>query len=618
VCSLPEMPIANSRMRKLVLAASVLVASVPPVMNAAEHWIRLTTPHFEMWTTNSEKQGTAALNVFEEVRYFFLQTSKWKTEPSTTVRIVAFKSEKEFKPYRFSEGSAAYYLRTRKADYIVMQDISPEHYQTVMHEYTHLIMQHVDLKLPIWLNEGMADLYSTLEPRGNQALVGRPLVGQVILLMNQRWLDLTTLFDVGPNSPYYNERDKMSIFYSECWALTHMLAFSETYAPGFPKFFAAVASGRPVPDCLQSVYGKTLNQITRDLHAYINRSSLRAAIFDIKLGKLDLEPVVSEPSELAVDLALSDLLASQKKTQADASERLAKLALEHPESSDVQESLGYLAWDQGDPAKASKYFKAALSRGSKDAAMLSGYAQLLNESGSAEQILEVLGKIVEIKPEDQDAWFKIGATATRAGQYGSAVEALSRVKTVKADRASALFAMEAYCYLHLNKPEIARGLAEKARQYAKTPDQELRSSTIIRQLDSLGRQNDAQPLANAAASSALFEESPGPDPAVLRRGLNRELSRDEPSIHGAIHLQHVEAVAKFFDCATKIHRLRVTVDSREMVFELDNPSQIIVSNMKNGSLDMECGPQKPFRVGIFYLPSAQPAKADGMIRELVF
>jgi Flp pilus assembly protein TadD len=72
----------------------------------------------------------------------------------------------------------------------------------------------------------------------------------------------------------------------------------------------------------------------------------------VKLGKPDLEPEVSEPSDFSIDLVLADLLASQKKTSAEAFERLSELAQAHPESADVQESLGYLAWQQGDTTKA--------------------------------------------------------------------------------------------------------------------------------------------------------------------------------------------------------------------------------------------------------------------------
>ncbi len=43
------------------------------------------------------------------------------------MRIIAFRSEKEFKPYRVNERSEAYYLRSRKVDYMGLQDISPAH-----------------------------------------------------------------------------------------------------------------------------------------------------------------------------------------------------------------------------------------------------------------------------------------------------------------------------------------------------------------------------------------------------------------------------------------------------------------------------------------------------------
>jgi hypothetical protein len=93
-----------------------------------------------------------------------------------------------------------------------MQDIETEHHQSAVHEYTHLIVQHQKLDLPIWLNEGMADLYSSLEPHGQQSMVGRPLEYHVITLLRRPWMDWNVLFAVDHKSPYYNESDKMSIF----------------------------------------------------------------------------------------------------------------------------------------------------------------------------------------------------------------------------------------------------------------------------------------------------------------------------------------------------------------------------------------------------------------------
>ena len=55
-------------------AAALLVALSSLQLQAAEHWTSSTTPDFEMYTTGSEKQAIGALKVFEQVRYFFMQS----------------------------------------------------------------------------------------------------------------------------------------------------------------------------------------------------------------------------------------------------------------------------------------------------------------------------------------------------------------------------------------------------------------------------------------------------------------------------------------------------------------------------------------------------------------
>src|SRR5689334_6931668 len=56
--------------------------------------------------------------------------------------IVAFRGEKEYKPYRINEFALAFYTGNQDRDYIVMQDISSEHYPAAIHEYAHLIINH--------------------------------------------------------------------------------------------------------------------------------------------------------------------------------------------------------------------------------------------------------------------------------------------------------------------------------------------------------------------------------------------------------------------------------------------------------------------------------------------
>ena len=59
--------------------------------------------------------------------------------------------------------------------------------------------------------------------RRQQNRVGEAHQRSCLLLRDSKMLPLPLLFQVDPKSPYYNERDKQSIFYAQSWALMHYL-----------------------------------------------------------------------------------------------------------------------------------------------------------------------------------------------------------------------------------------------------------------------------------------------------------------------------------------------------------------------------------------------------------
>jgi hypothetical protein len=87
---------------------AIVFAAFPTCLPAADQWIRLTTPHFELLTSAGEKKGREAILYFEQARSFFLEVSPSKNVSGFPVRTVAFGGEKQFDPYR-TNGSAAYY-----------------------------------------------------------------------------------------------------------------------------------------------------------------------------------------------------------------------------------------------------------------------------------------------------------------------------------------------------------------------------------------------------------------------------------------------------------------------------------------------------------------------------
>ncbi|HWE00067.1 MAG TPA: hypothetical protein VG345_13545, partial [Bryobacteraceae bacterium] len=66
----------------------LVLAAVPAL--AADEWIRVTTPHFEVYTTAGERRGRDIAREFEKVREFFERASPLKTPPDAPVRIILF------------------------------------------------------------------------------------------------------------------------------------------------------------------------------------------------------------------------------------------------------------------------------------------------------------------------------------------------------------------------------------------------------------------------------------------------------------------------------------------------------------------------------------------------
>jgi hypothetical protein len=143
------------------------------------------------------------------------------------VRIVAFGSKKDYEPYRFNEFASAYYHPGTERDYIVMSETGIDTFPIAVHEYMHLVMRHADLNFAPWMNEGFAELYSTLKPMGDQVLIGSLIPGRVRALREDKWIPLSVILAADRDSPYYNEKARAGSLYNEGWALIHMLSLSK-------------------------------------------------------------------------------------------------------------------------------------------------------------------------------------------------------------------------------------------------------------------------------------------------------------------------------------------------------------------------------------------------------
>jgi tetratricopeptide (TPR) repeat protein len=469
------MPLRGSR-----LAACLLIA----LPAAAQQWVRLATPHFEMYTTSGVKRGREAILHFEEVRNFFLQVSPSKRTSEFPVRIIAFRSDKEYKPYRISESAAAYYAATHKRDYIVMPGVTEEYFPASIHEYMHLVIRHSGLKLPVWFNEGWADLFSTLRPSGKKAVVGDVIPGRVRTLMSEKWIPLATLGGIDQSSAHYNESAKADLFYAESWGLTHMLFLADEFRPKFDQFLAALVRTQNLETSLQAAYGKPVSFFETEMETYFRRYLIRNNEFDVKLEKADQEVVSSAVTPAEADIVLGDLLAAINRRE-QAKIIFERISATGVATSDVEEALGYLAWQANDREAARRHFRRAIEIGTKDAQLCFHLAMLDAEAGLPDAaIIPHLEKAVELKSDYMEAALRLGIAKNNTHDFEGALKVLEKVHPVDDRDSFQLFYAVAYAQAHRDDPVAARSSAIRAQKLAATPEEAKLASEMLLYLDS--------------------------------------------------------------------------------------------------------------------------------------
>jgi len=407
------------------------------------------------------------LELLETARLFFEHTGWAPRDLKQPINILAFASDKQFDSYRINPGAFAFYQPTREGDFVVMRSLEPEHYSVVVHEYTHFVVNHSGLILPLWLNEGLADFYSTLECRKAQVVVGVPPPGRGDTLRRQGWMDWATMAAVDQHSPYYREPDKMLVFYAQSWAMVRMLALDPAYSPGLPSFLAAVTGGATTENALAATYHKTLPELGREVEESVASKRMEPRLLDVDVRPGPLQTAEVADAGKQAEFALADVMAANPRTVEEAKVRLEALSAKYPDDPRTQESLGFMAMRAGSQSAAKGHFGLAVSAHSKDPDVLFGLAHIeVAEGGHGDEVIDLLQRALAIDPSHYNARLELGFAAAKNKRFDLAADALEGIAKPKPEHAYVVSYTLAYCLSELHRGSQARIYAEQARRIA--------------------------------------------------------------------------------------------------------------------------------------------------------
>jgi hypothetical protein len=589
------------------LAAAVILLTLPAPLRA--EWVRVESSNFVLYGEIGERRTRDYAREFERFREALGRAVPGAT-PRTAVPTIVylFENARSMASYRpLYNGKpvelTGYFVSDGAISTIMIAASEREQaLRTIFHEYSHLVTSQTTRALPTWVEEGLAEYYSTFQvgADGRSALMGGLIEPHRLLLHSERLLPLEQLLAVHQDSPLYNEGSRRSMFYAQSWALVHLLMNGD---PDRRKPFALyrqrTASGESATEAWRALFGEM--NVVRELERYIRQTTMKGYRFAFDTEVNDTGFSVTKPTAAEVHGALAEL---RRLTTPDR-------ALSHVEATPGGSSL------YGDVVR----------------------ALFLIDRGQQEDALALLMRTAEAA----DDWLV---------KYRAAV-ALERIATAsdtEASRTAAAAAIDALTSVLAARPELPHalairglllgstdeGIASIARARELAPGNEHYATYHAQLLIHRGAVTEARKILGPLMSPIYPPEFREHVRALLTASVAAEKARtaagslavpaggagQRPDRGSIVYVfrqlqpgeQRIEGILERIDCPRTGQVLRVRAAGRQLTFTLaaiDDVEFIAYTSGQSGTVG--CGPRPPNeRVYVTYRAAAKPGDADGV------
>lgn len=338
-----------------------------------DRWRLYNSAHFELWSHVDPESSRTLLHDLEMERAMFFDRFGFVERVVKPVSVIYFSDDQVFGDYKpLYAGqrvttTAAYYKNSPDRGVIAL---SPgkhreETQRRIFHEFVHHLLTVTGDVPPVWFDEGLAELFSTMEVERSSVIIGRPQSEHVALLRGERLMPLAKLFTVDRRSKFYNEEQLQGLFYAESWALLHYWFFGRSdIGPDRASAFIVRLGSRDgeIKTAFERAFGIDYAAMQHRLDDYIWRGNytwMRVVL----LGVPDLSELTGRAVTAAeIRLILAEL--AVRVYNSDAPHRLLVQAAEQqPGNARLHEIEGCWAWqnhqDQRAFAEWSKAFEIA-------------------------------------------------------------------------------------------------------------------------------------------------------------------------------------------------------------------------------------------------------------------
>lgn len=411
-------------MKRVTFSLAILLflsVVIPAPVVAKGKWTSVRSKHFLLVGNASEKQIRQVGTRLEQFRAAFARLfGRADLGSNSPTTVIIFKSHDSYRPFKARPNTAGFFQTNPHINYITLTtEVRGEQnpFTVVFHEYTHLLVNNINPNMPLWLDEGLAEYYSTVDITGDQkVMLGRPIARHISLLRQTQMLPLGKLFQVNRASPEYNESDKQSVFYAQSWALVHYLIAGKNgqLAPQLTKYVNLLAANVPSEQAFQQSFSMSIENMESELRGHLQRERYPAVtgVLESKLG-FDADLKTAQLSEAEVQAYLGDLKLQGERSESE--EYIQRALALDPNLGMAHASLGLLRARQGRSQEARDSLKRAVAADPNNYLLHYYYAFVLSRSGDAETVFgfapgaialmrDELKKAIELNPDFRESF----------------------------------------------------------------------------------------------------------------------------------------------------------------------------------------------------------------------
>jgi Tfp pilus assembly protein PilF len=606
-----------------------LLCAPSGVAYGADNWIEVRSPHFTVSSNAGEKEARKIADQFEQIRQMFHASfATLRVDTPEPIVIIAAKNENTMKVFLPEEWEtkghihhAGLYQAGQDKDYVILrldtEDTNP--YHTLYHEYTHALLRLNFTRLPLWLDEGIAEFYGNSTIQEKEIRTGTIDRSHLYILNQNKLIPIEKLLEVDHGSPYYSESNRASVFYAESWALVHylMMDADARQAQLLKKFLASYSKSNDQVAAANESFGD-LKKFGQKIEAYARQSSFQ-------IGVIKMAQVSGEKAYPARALSAAEVLAERgdfyvHHNRSEQAKTVLEQALkQEPNLAAGHAALGFYYFRTQQPKEAEEQMQEAIRLGSTDFLPYYVRGLALERNGGfgemrgadAEKSLE---QAIKINPEFAPAYEALSHAYahTPEGQKQAVAAAL---KAMQLDPGTLHFAVNlGYALINSGRTSEARLVANRIGKEAETPVEKQIADSLgktLEQREEWDRRN-AGSAGNAVPATLAAPASANPDGST---SAPRQISARRQGTWYAI-----EGEISDSDCSAKPEvTIDLTVDGEPIVFHAADLSKVTLrlADALKGPSAPSCGAWKGRKVTVRFRATSGKEYA-GEITELDF